>query len=61
MRRREFIELIGDVAAAWPLTGRAQTSERMPRIGILMPFATEDSQYRLALALLCKGCRNKAI
>jgi putative ABC transport system substrate-binding protein len=35
MRRREFITLVGGVAAAWPISTHAQ-GERLRRIGVLM-------------------------
>jgi len=41
MRRREFISLIVG-AAAWPITARAQQTERMRLIGVLMAYAEND-------------------
>ena len=48
MRRRDFIKGI-TVLTTWPIAARAQQSERMRRIGVLMnPEPNDDSEVALA-------------
>ena len=56
MRRREFLGALGGgVAATWPFAARAQQTERMRRIGVLMHSASDEPEAQLRVAAFLQG------
>jgi putative tryptophan/tyrosine transport system substrate-binding protein len=57
LRRRQFLTLLGGAAAAWPLAARAQQSERVRRIGVLVAYAESDPEAQARIAAFRQGLR----
>jgi putative ABC transport system substrate-binding protein len=55
MKRRDFITLLGGVAASWSLAARAQERERMRRIGVLMSLTSDDPEAQARNAAFLQG------
>jgi putative ABC transport system substrate-binding protein len=55
MQRRNFIRLLGGAAVAWPLAARAQQSDRVRRIGVLLAATADDPDYQARIAAFQQG------
>src|SRR6516165_3857939 len=54
MQRRKLILLLGS-AAVWPLAGRAQQPETVPRVAFLTGLSAEDPEGEARLAAFLQG------
>src|SRR3974390_156039 len=54
MRRRDFITILGG-SAIWPFAARAQQSERVRRIGVLMAHPEGDPEFQTYVAAFREG------
>jgi putative ABC transport system substrate-binding protein len=59
MRRREFITLLGGAAATWPLAARAQQSNHVRRIVMVMALAEDDPEAKARLAGFRQGLEKR--
>jgi ABC-type uncharacterized transport system substrate-binding protein len=57
MKRREFLGMLG-AAGVWPISARAQQTERLRQIGVLIPLAESDAVARTEVTAFLEGLQH---
>jgi putative ABC transport system substrate-binding protein len=57
--RRELLAALGGAAVAWPLAARAQQSERIRRIGVLMSQSADDPDALAMISAFAQGLQER--
>ena len=55
LKRREFVTLLGGVAATWSVAARAQQPSGMRRIGVLTAYSESDPEGQALVATFREG------
>jgi len=53
--RRKVITLLASAAVAWPLAARAQQADRVRRVGVLLPAASDDAEFQARVGAFLQG------
>ena len=58
MRRRDFIKVIAGSAVVWPLAARAQQTNRIPRVGVLLGIGENEPETKIRVKGFQQGLRD---